>query len=66
MPLGGRGHRDGGYVTNTGICTEESGKNCGVHCNTPYLRVVYQGGADDGAQLEPEVLGSVPQKRLGG
>ena len=47
-------------MANGGICTEAEGNNYGIYCNTPNLRIVYQGGADAGVQLEPELVGAGP------
>ena len=60
MPPGRRGHIVGGDVVNVGICMEVIGIHCRVHCNTPNLRVVYQGRADSGFQSDPEVVLAVP------
>ena len=68
------GYIGGVIVSNEGICTEATGKNCGIYCNTPTIRIVYRGGADAGVQSEREVVGEVPhpggmqqiQRRYGG
>ena len=47
-PTEGRGHRGGGAVASAVICTEVTGNHCGVHVETPDIRVVYWGRADYG------------------
>ena len=33
-----------GYMENLGICTEVTGKNCGIYSETPNLKHFYLGG----------------------
>ena len=35
-----RGYRGDGDLDNTVICTKVAGKNCGIYCDTPNLRIV--------------------------
>ena len=68
------GYRGCGDVSNSRICTEAAGNNCGIYCDTPDLRTFYRGGKDAGVQSSPEVVGEGPhtvgmqwiQLRVGG
>ena len=53
-------------MANSEMFTEAEGKHCRVHYDTLDLRVLYQGGANAGVRLDPEVVGSRPQTGGGG